>query len=53
MGKLKGYKTYLVAGVAMIGAAAGYLAGDLDAATASQRVLEALMFVFLRSGIKS
>jgi hypothetical protein len=48
---LKGYKTYIVAGVAVISAVASYLVGDLALADAAQLVLTAILGMTLRNGI--
>lgn len=48
---LKGYKTYVLAGVAVVGAAAGYLVGDLTAFQAAQTIGGALLAAALRNGI--
>lgn len=46
-----GYKTYIVAALAVIGAAAGYLDGDLTLAAAGQAALTALLGMTIRHGI--
>lgn len=48
---LKGYKTYITAGVAVIGAVAGYAVGDLSIADAAQLVVTALMGTFIRTNL--
>lgn len=50
---LKGYKTYLTAGVAAIGAVVGYLVGDLSLADAAQLLVTAVMGAFIRAGVKA
>jgi len=50
---LKGYKTYIVAGLALLGAVAGYLTGDLSLADAAQAGLTAVLGATIRSGVKS
>jgi hypothetical protein len=50
-GKFAGYKTYIVAGVAVVGAVAGYLTGDLTGFQAAQTVAGALIAATLRDGI--
>lgn len=50
-GALSGYKTYIVAGVAIVSAVAGYLDGDLGKVTAGRMVLDALLAVTIRHGI--
>jgi hypothetical protein len=51
MGKLAGYKTYIVAGVAVITAVAGYLTGELSAVAAGQAVLTAVLGATIRHGV--
>lgn len=48
---LKGYKTYITAAVAVIGAVATYLTGETSAADAAQLVVTALLGAFLRNGM--
>ena len=48
---LKGYKTYIVAGVAVIGAVASYLTGDLGLADAIQLAVTAVLGATIRSGV--
>lgn len=48
---LKGYKTYIVSGLGVIGAIAGYLVGDLDIAQAGQAALTAILAMTVRHGI--
>lgn len=48
---LKGYKTYILAGVTVIGAVASYLVGDIDLTSAIQLVVTAGMGAFIRDGI--
>ena len=48
---LKGYKTYILAGVAAISAIAGYLVGDISLADAVQLVVTAGLGAFVRNGI--
>lgn len=48
---LKGYKTYIVAGVAVISAVAGYLVGDLTLAEAAQLVVTAAIGATVRAGV--
>jgi hypothetical protein len=50
---LKGYKTYITAAVAIIGAVAAYLVGDSTVTDAAQLVVTSLLAVFIRSGIKN
>ena len=48
---LKGYKTYIAAGLSAITAGAGYLTGDLTAAAALQMAITAVLSATLRQGI--
>lgn len=50
---LIGYKTYITAAVAAIGAVAAYLTGEASLADAAQIVVTALLGAFIRSGVKS
>jgi phage-related holin len=50
---LKGYKTYIVAAVAVIGAVAGFLVGDLSMADAIQLVVTAVLGATIRSGVNT
>lgn len=52
-GSLKGYKTYIVAGLAVLGAVAAYLDGDIGKVAAGQAILTAVLSVTIRSGIKT
>lgn len=47
----KGQKTYIMAAVAVIGAVAGYLVGDLSLVDAAQLVVTAVLGVTIRHGI--
>lgn len=49
---LKGYKTYIVAFVAVVGAVAAYLTGDADINQTIQLVVTAVLGATLRNGIK-
>jgi len=49
---LKGYKTYIVAGVAVISAIATYLVGDASIADTAQIVLTAVLGATVRNGIR-
>lgn len=49
----KGYKTYIVAAVAVIGAVAGFLVGDLAMADAIQLVVTAVLGATIRSGVNT
>lgn len=49
---LAGYKTYVTAGVAVIGAVAAYLVGDADLMQTANLVFTALLAAFVRNGIK-
>lgn len=48
---LAGYKTYVVAALAILGAIAGYLTGDLSLADAAQTVLTAVLAATVRHGV--
>lgn len=48
---LKGYKTYIVAAVGVITAAAGYLVGDMDLAQAVQLAFSSILAATVRSGV--
>jgi hypothetical protein len=48
---LRGQRTYLVGGLMLLAAAVLYLTGDLSAAEAAQRALEALGLLALRAGV--
>lgn len=48
---LKGYKTYILAGVAVITAVGGYLAGDLSLGDAIQAVIASGAVAALRDAI--
>lgn len=48
---LKGYKTYITAGVAILGAVAGYLVEDLTIAQAAQLIVTAVLGVTVRDAI--
>lgn len=49
---LAGYKTYIVAGVSIIGAVAGYLVGDVALMDAFQIIVTALSAAGIRNAIK-
>lgn len=48
---LKGKKTYVVAALAVLGAVAGYLTGDLSISDAIQTAVTAIIGATLRAGI--
>ena len=48
---LKGYKTYVVGGVAILSAVASYLVGDVNVVEASQLVLTAILGMTIRNAI--
>lgn len=48
---LKGYKTYIVAGMAVVSAVVGYLIGDLTVPAAAQAILTAVLGATLRHGM--
>ena len=49
---LKGYKTYITAGVAIVVAVAEYLTGDATLADTANLAFTALLAAFVRNGIK-
>jgi hypothetical protein len=49
---LKGYKTYITAGVAIVVAVAEYLTGDATLADTANLTFTALLAAFVRNGIK-
>ena len=49
---LKGQKTYLVAGLAVLGAIVSFLVGDVAAADAVQLALTAILGATVRNAIK-
>jgi precorrin-4 methylase len=49
---LSGYKTYIVAGVTVVGAVAAYLVGDATLPDTIQLVITAVLGATLRNGIK-
>lgn len=48
---LKGYKTYITAGVAVISAVAAYLVGDVGIADTAQIILTAVLGATIRAGV--
>ena len=48
---LAGYKTYITAGLAVLGAIGAYLTGEMELAAAAQLAVNALLAAFIRSGI--
>lgn len=48
---LKGYRTYVMAGLGVISAAASYLVGDVDLLTALNAGFTAAALAFLRSSV--
>ena len=50
---LKGYKTYITAGLTVLGAVAAYLVGDAQLVDAIQLVVTAVLSATVRSGINS
>lgn len=48
---LKGYKTYVVGGVAIISAAASYLVGDITVVEAAQLLLTAVLGMTVRNAL--
>lgn len=53
MGKLSGYKTYVAAALAVIGAVAGFLTGDLSMSDAIGVAVSAILAATVRHGIAS
>ena len=53
MEALKGKKTYITAGAAVLTALGAYFAGEVDLTVTIQAVFAALMVVFLRQGVTS
>ena len=51
-GFLKGYRTYILAGVAALGALASYLVGDADLVTTITAVATSLGLGTLRASVK-
>lgn len=49
---LAGYKTYLIAALAVLGALVSYLVGDLAAPAAAQMALTAMLGATVRNAIK-
>lgn len=47
----KGYRTYIMAGLGVLSAAAGYLVGDTDLMTALNAGFTAAAVAFLRAGV--
>ena len=50
---LSGYKTYITAVVAAIGAIGAYLTGEMSLADAAQIVVTSLIGAFIRNGVKN
>ncbi len=50
---LTGYKTYITAGLAVIGAVAAYLTGEMALADCANIVVTAALGTFIRSGLKT
>jgi hypothetical protein len=48
---LSGYKTYITAGVAIVGAVGLYLTGEDTVAQMTQLIITALLGAFIRSGV--
>ena len=48
---LKGYRTYIMAGLGIVSAVASYLVGDVDLLTAANAAFSSAAFAFLRSSI--
>jgi hypothetical protein len=52
-GRFSGYKTYIVAGLAILGAVGAYLDGDIGKVAAGQAILTAVLGLTIRHGIKT
>lgn len=52
MDKIKGYKTYIVGALGVLGAIASYLVGDVTIAEAGQLVLTAILGMTVRNAIQ-
>ena len=52
-GSLKGYKTYIVCGIAVLTSLLSYLTGDATLAQASQAILTATIGATLRNALPS
>lgn len=52
-GKLKGYKTFIVAGLAILAALLGFLDGDLSKQQAGQLILNAALGITLRDALNT
>lgn len=50
---LKGYRTYILGGVSIIGAVAAYLVGDTSLTEAVNLVVTAGLAMFVRAGVSS
>jgi len=50
---LSGYKTYILAGVTVIGAAASFLVGDITLIQALNLAIPAVSGAFVRNGLSS
>lgn len=48
---LKGYRTYIIGGLAIIGAVAGYLVGDTTLPEAIQLAVTAALGMTVRAGV--
>jgi hypothetical protein len=48
---LKGYRTYIMAGLGVVTAAASYLVGDVDLLTAANAAFTAAALAFLRTSV--
>ena len=52
MGKLKGYRTYILGGMAIAGAAASYLVGDMTLTEALQAAFQGAIAITIRNAIQ-
>lgn len=48
---LKGYKTYITAALAVLGALGGWLVGDMSLGDAIQLAVTAVLAAFVRNGV--
>ncbi len=53
LAKLEGYKTYITAAVAIVGAVGGYLTGTITLDSALHAVLTAVLSMTIRHGIST
>lgn len=51
MGKLKGYRTYILGGLAVVGGVASFLVGDATLMEAADTVFQGLVAMTIRNAI--